>query len=195
MECEHVAQARPLKPINRLVVIADDKDIGFVRDVFVRREQLDQTVLRAVGVLEFINEDVHEAFLQVCKQPILFLERTNHMQDHVIVVVASRPLHHRLVLPEERDEIMEFFGRQEVFFMDFGPGLGFFGHLFIVEFCCILQIADRLPLFFDLTDPGENICCSRIRRFRIQDFHLGRIPINNCIHFTDLLKVRNLFPG
>ncbi len=52
-EVEDVADVGAAKPVDRLVVVAHHRDVAVLR-----RQQVDQHVLRAVGVLVLVDEDM-----------------------------------------------------------------------------------------------------------------------------------------
>ncbi len=66
LEFGHVADVRPAKPVNGLIVIADCK-----HDVFRPGEQLQPAVLEPVGVLELVHQDVPEAVPVVLAQDLV----------------------------------------------------------------------------------------------------------------------------
>ncbi len=87
LEFGHVADVRPAKPVNGLIVVADRE-----HDVFRAGEQLQPAVLQAIGVLEFVHQDVPEAVPVMLAQDLVPGKELEGAQQQL------REVHHALAL-------------------------------------------------------------------------------------------------
>ncbi len=67
LEVQKIASRSPAPAVNRLVGVADDKEI-----LMPATEDIHQTVLRLVDVLKFINHDVLQALLPFFADILMF---------------------------------------------------------------------------------------------------------------------------
>src|SRR5437879_4588387 len=87
LEFGHVADVRPAKPVNGLIVITDCE-----HDIFRPGEQLQPAVLEAIGVLEFVHKDVPETALVVLAEDLVPGKELESAQQQL------REIHHALAL-------------------------------------------------------------------------------------------------
>ena len=81
LEVEDVADRRPTPAVDALVTVADDHDVA----VF-RRQHVDQVVLRAVGVLVLVDQQVAEPRLVLVEDVREQLEQLDGLDDQVVEV-------------------------------------------------------------------------------------------------------------
>ena len=87
LEFGHVADVRPAKPVNGLIVITDCE-----HDIFRPGEKLQPAVLEAIGVLEFVHQDVAETALVVLAEDLVPGKELEAAQQQL------REIHHALAL-------------------------------------------------------------------------------------------------
>ncbi len=91
-EVEDVADVRAAETVDRLVVVADDRDVAVLG-----REQVDERVLRAVGVLVLVDEHVTEAIAPLGQRLLVGPVQLDQLHDQVVEVEAPRAPQHLLV--------------------------------------------------------------------------------------------------
>ena len=83
-EVEDVADVGAAKPIDRLVVVADDDHVAVLLG-----ELIDEHVLRPVRVLVLVDEHVPEAVAPFGKRFLIGVEKLDQLHDQVVEVQAS----------------------------------------------------------------------------------------------------------
>ena len=81
LEVEDVADVRAAPAVDRLVVVADDRQVPVLR-----REGLDPQVLRAVRVLVFVDMEIAPAILVTGECLRRFLEQPNRIEEQIVEV-------------------------------------------------------------------------------------------------------------
>ena len=89
----NIAQVRTTELVNALVAIAHH---AYVLIQF--SEQQHNAVLRLVGVLIFVNQDVLKALLVNAKNLWVLLKETHHIHQEVIEIHCTRTLEAQLIL-------------------------------------------------------------------------------------------------
>src|SRR3989338_7377067 len=87
-ESDHILHACPLKPVDRLIVVSDDAEIGLMRCNDIPCEKIEYLILCAVQVLKLISNHILILLLQTDQQPFMLPQHLERHQDHVIGVVA-----------------------------------------------------------------------------------------------------------
>ena len=95
VEVCQVFQAGALKFVDRLIVIAHNKQVGHLP---VGYELADDLILRPVGILVFIYQNVEKTLLIRPQQIGETLKGIEHPEDHIVVIVAIGALHGFLVV-------------------------------------------------------------------------------------------------
>ena len=94
LEIQDIPQVRAAPPINALVVVPDHEDasVSF-------RKQTREKVLRPVGILVLVDQDVREPFLVLCQDLRNFPENLYRQHEQIVEIYCIVPLQGRLVLP------------------------------------------------------------------------------------------------
>ena len=82
VEVEDVADVGAAPSVDRLIVVADDADVAVLA-----AEELDQLVLRAIGVLVLVDEDVLEPVGDIASSCSGWLLQHAHRQHEQVVEV------------------------------------------------------------------------------------------------------------
>ena len=93
LELQDVAEVGAAEPVDRLVRVADDGDV-----VVAAGEQQDDLVLRLVGVLVLVDEDVLEALAVVVEHVGVVAEQAHGVDEQVVEVHRPGLLQAGLVL-------------------------------------------------------------------------------------------------
>ena len=91
-EVEDVADVGATKAVDRLVVISDHGDVAVLRG-----EQVDEHVLRAVGVLVLVDEDMSKAVSPLGERLLVGAVELDQLHDQVVEVEPARAAQHLLV--------------------------------------------------------------------------------------------------
>ena len=89
-EIEHIFQVGALESVDALVVISHHEYIGLIP---VRDEQAHQLILRAAGVLLFVNEYKLIFFLIAGEQILILFKGADHPVDHIVEIISVASPH------------------------------------------------------------------------------------------------------
>src|SRR3989338_180389 len=164
-ESDHILHACPLKPVDRLIVVSDDAEIGLMRCNDIPCEKIEYLILCAVQVLKLISNHILILLLQTDQQPFMLPQHLERHQDHVIGVVAMGAPQRIDVTTVDGNEFLKLLHATKVIFIGLRrditlfPGLGRLD-LAAISFDMLLKILGlhTFPLHF--TDTTEDIRCT-----------------------------------
>ena len=188
LEILDVADGRPAEGVDRLVGVPHDRQAGADGVLPRAGEQADERVLRVVGVLVFVDEDVLEAPPVVLGETGVVPQKGDRLHDEVVEVhgvgLAQPPLVDRVRLG--RDSLLRLMGRlyrgcgrdELVLHVGHAPGdpLGRMGAG--VDLLLAAHHGHEAPGVGGVVD-GESRAHAERRVLGAQDAHAGRVEGRN----------------
>ena len=91
-KAEHDLRLRPAEPVDRLVIISDDKEI-----VLRQCQHPDNLILKKVNILELIHENILKLLLPCCQDVLPLRKQLMAHDEHIVEVDLSRRFQHLIV--------------------------------------------------------------------------------------------------